>query len=81
MQVSKSTGMVIGSQVLALLMASSTISDPALGPGRFPGALAYDRAILFVMAVSALAVLTAWLLPRRERHSVDAEQPVPKALA
>jgi MFS family permease len=81
LQVSKSTGMVIGSQVLALLMASSTISDAALGPGRFPDALAYDRAILFVMAVSAIAILAAWLLPRRERHPVDSEQPVSKALA
>jgi MFS family permease len=62
-QVIRAIGMAIGSQVLAMLMASSTISDPAHGPGRFPDAQAYQLTFGFVAVAALLAFVSAWLLP------------------
>jgi len=65
-QVIRSLGMAIGAQVLAVLMASSTVSDPSMGPGRFPDAQAYNLTISVVAIFSIVSLLAAWWLPRRK---------------
>ena len=65
LQVTRAIGMAIGSQVTAVLMASSTVSNASAGPGRFPDAQAYNTTFVYVALVCLLSLLISWWLPRR----------------
>ena len=64
----------IGSQLVALLLASSTVTDAALGPGRFPSAQAFGMTLAAISGLALLAFLMAWALPRRAAPAVAALQ-------
>lgn len=69
----------IGSQLVALMLASTTVSDAAQGPARYPApaGLTLTLAVICGLAVAACAV--AWCLPRRQR-AADAVANPPAAL-
>ncbi len=55
----------LGSQIIAMVLASSTVSDPAQGPGVFPTEQAYTMALGLVACLSAACLLTGLTLPTR----------------
>jgi MFS family permease len=55
----------VGGQILAIVLASSTITDPSRGKGVFPTEDAYTGAFLLISLCCWLCVLVAYLLPRR----------------
>jgi MFS family permease len=55
----------IGSQVVALLLASSTVADAAQGPGRYPSPAALTLALSVIVALAVIAWVAAWCVPRR----------------
>lgn len=59
----------LGAQAIAMILASSTVSDPAQGPGVFPTAEAYAAALTMVAVASALCLLLAFLLPGADRKA------------
>ncbi|MBV7495086.1 MFS transporter [Pseudomonas sp. PDM24] len=68
-QVCRSTCAALGSQILATLLASSTVT-PEGGGTPLPSAEAYRLAFLFLILCSATALLAAWLAPTpRERRN------------
>jgi len=56
----------IGSQVVALALASSTVSDAAHGPGRFPAPEALNLALGLICGLAVVAFVVTWCLPRRQ---------------
>jgi MFS family permease len=70
--VTRAAAMAVGAQVVAHLMASSTVSDPALGSGAYPTAESYQLAIGFIAVCSLLAFVVSLRLPKRA-PSVRAE--------
>ncbi|HSW04935.1 MFS transporter [Aquabacterium sp.] len=64
----------VGSQLVALMLASSTVSDAALGPGRFPSATAFELTLLVISGLAGLALLAAWALPRPGAKPMRAAQ-------
>jgi MFS family permease len=61
----RAIGGALGAQAIAYALASSTISDPSHGPGRYPTDDAYTAAFALVAAASFLCTIAAWFLPRR----------------
>ncbi|MGE0385981.1 MAG: MFS transporter [Gammaproteobacteria bacterium] len=66
-QVIRATAMAIGAQVCAILLATSTVSDPAQGPGTYPSLAAYELTLTYITLTSALALAAALALPRRTK--------------
>ncbi|RJG00670.1 MFS transporter [Noviherbaspirillum sedimenti] len=56
-----------GGQILAVVMASSTITDPARGKGVFPTEQAYTTVFVVIALCCWLCVLIAYMLPHRAR--------------
>ncbi|AYH43526.1 MFS transporter [Azoarcus sp. DN11] len=55
----------LGAQVIAFVLASSTVSDPARGPGSYPTAEAYASALGLVTLACVACLVAALLLPKR----------------
>lgn len=55
----------IGSQVVALLLASATVTDAAHGPARYPAPGALQLALAVICALALAACAATWWLPRR----------------
>jgi MFS family permease len=55
----------IGSQVVALMLASTTVSDAAQGPGRYPAPAALALALAVIAALALAATVVTWCLPRK----------------
>lgn len=68
----RTTFTAIGAQLVALILATSTISDPTQGKGVFPTEEAYLLAFAAVTATLVLMFVTTWLLPRRSPAAVQA---------
>ena len=75
----RTVGTAIGTQLATLLLASSTVSDTARGPGTHPSPAAYALTFAFVIACAGAGVLLAIALPRRS--SARAPLPVPSQVA
>ena len=60
----------VGSQAIAIMLASSTMSNPARGAGVFPTEQAYGWVFASATACSLLAFVVAWYLPRRRPSKV-----------
>jgi MFS family permease len=67
MIVLRSMAMAAGAQIVAVLLATDTVADPARGAGRYPSESAFMLAMLAVAATCVLATLVAMALPRRPR--------------
>lgn len=65
LHVVRTTFTAIGAQMLALLLASSTVSDPARSAGTYPSAAAYQASFVAIVAVTLLAVVVTLCLPVR----------------
>ncbi|VXD04338.1 MFS transporter [Pseudomonas sp. 9AZ] len=65
-QVCRSTTAALGSQILALLLASSVVATPDGGMA-LPSADAYRFAFLFLILCSLIALAAAWLLPKSSK--------------
>ncbi|HEV8314409.1 MAG TPA: hypothetical protein VGQ23_15200, partial [Burkholderiaceae bacterium] len=70
----------IGSQVIALMLASSTVSDVAHGPGRYASPAAMALALMVIVALAVAAVVVTTALPRRKADAA-VSSPSIKALA
>lgn len=55
----------LGAQFIAYLLSSSTVSNPALGPGRFPDDSAYTLALAWVTLTTAACLVCGLMLPKR----------------
>ncbi|MES2258395.1 MAG: MFS transporter [Pseudomonadota bacterium] len=64
-QVVRVVSMAVGAQLIAVALASETIANPALGAGRYPAASAFQLAFYLITGLSALAFVSALLLPAR----------------
>lgn len=62
--VMRSAFQAIGSQVIAIVMATSTISNPEMGEGSFPTPFAMTLTLGLVTLCSAMSIVTALLLPK-----------------
>jgi MFS family permease len=56
----------VGSQIVALMLASSTVADATQGPGRFASPMALTLTLAIVCALTGAAGLVLWCLPRRQ---------------
>lgn len=63
-QVTRATFTAAGSQIIAALLAYSTITGDTSGTSSYPSASAYSLAFGYLALVSSAAVVAAWLLPR-----------------
>ena len=61
----RTTFTAVGAQVVAFALATSTVSDPARGPGSYPSASAYFLTFAWITVSSLLMVLATFALPRR----------------
>ena len=81
-QVLRSLSMAIGTQIITMMLATSTISDAAKGPGVYPTESSYILALGFMAAMGLLCLLATIALPRAHSavasrpHSVGIGQPV-----
>jgi MFS family permease len=66
----RTVGTAIGTQLAAVLLASSTVSDAALGPGTYPSPAAYALTCGLITACAATCIAVAWALPRRHALAV-----------
>ena len=60
----------VGSQVVALLLAQATVSDPAHGPGNYPAPSAFALTLAVVAGLCVLSLVVTACLPVRARRSV-----------
>ena len=74
-QVSRGICAAVGTQVIAVLMSSSTIVNPAKGLHSFPDASAYRLTVAYIVATCVLAFVCALLLPRRAPAVVELPAP------
>jgi len=75
-QVLRSLGMAIGTQTITFLLATSTVSDPARGPGVYPTESAYTLAFAFMAITALLSLVATVALPRRATSVAPRAQPV-----
>ncbi|HEU0198965.1 MAG TPA: MFS transporter [Burkholderiaceae bacterium] len=68
-QVVRATATAIGAQIASFMLASSTVSDPAQGPGTYPSAAAYTLALIFITTTAVACLLVTLALPRRKRSN------------
>lgn len=80
-QVTRATFTAIGSQIIAALLASSTITGDNPAMGSHPSANAYVLAFGYLILVSSVAVVAAWLLPRPNSTPRQQENEVPAPTA
>jgi MFS family permease len=76
MVVLRTMAMAAGAQIVAVLLASDTVSNPALGKGSYPTEQAFMLTMAAVALVSVAATLVATALHRRPRR----DPPPPSAL-
>lgn len=62
----------VGAQVIATVLASSTVSDPNHGPGIYPAATAYTWAFGMIALSSVVCLLISLMLPKPKRTPVTA---------
>jgi MFS family permease len=62
----RTTFQAIGSQIMAVALASSTLSDPAQGKGVYPDASAYALVFALIIVSCIGCIVCAFFLPRRE---------------
>jgi MFS family permease len=55
----------IGSQLVAFMLATSTVTDAAQGPGTYPAPSAYALTLGFIASMSVLSILVTLGLPKR----------------
>ncbi|MBV9842297.1 MAG: MFS transporter [Sphingomonadaceae bacterium] len=67
MVVLRNIAMAAGAQIVAVLLATETVSDPAKGRGSFPSGHAFVLAMAVVTLISLAATLTATALRRSHR--------------
>ena len=60
----------VGSQVIALMLASAVVSDSAHGPGRYPAPSAFALTLAVVAGLCVLSLIVTACLPVRVRSSV-----------
>lgn len=72
-QVVRSTFTAVGAQMAIFLLASSTVADPAQGPGVFPAPAAYVLTFAAITVTAVVALLAALALPRRKQTRVVAD--------
>lgn len=65
--VSRQIFLGIGSQLIAVLLATSTMGDPGGGSGRYPTEVAFTWAFLAIASTSLLCLFCAIALPKRGR--------------
>ena len=68
----RTVGTAIGTQLATVLLASSVVSDAALGPGPHPSPAAYGLAFAFITACAAACIAVAFALPRRRARPAAA---------
>ena len=63
----------VGSQVVAVLLAQATVSNPALGPGVYPAPSTFVMTLSMIAGLSVAGLLITLALPRRAatRNAVD----------
>jgi MFS family permease len=66
----RTLGTAIGTQVVTVLLATSTVRDAARGVAKYPTEQAYLLALGAVALCSALSVLVVLALPRRQPNAV-----------
>lgn len=66
------TFFAVGSQVIFLLLATSTVSGTAGATGSYPADEAYLLTFRYVIGISLLTLLVAWALPRRKAGPIRA---------
>lgn len=71
LSVIRSVWMGIGSQLVAFTLATSTITDAAKAPGKYPADAAYTMTFGGMALASLLLLVTAYALPRRGRPVAD----------
>ena len=59
--------MAIASQILFVILASTTISDPQHGPGAFPTREAYTSSFSYILAMCVICFCVLMAVPRRAR--------------
>ena len=69
----RTVGTAIGTQMVTMLLASSTVGDPAGGAAKYPTEAAYLLALGAVGICAALSIVVVLALPRRQ---ADAALPV-----
>jgi len=57
----------VGSQVVAVMLAHATVSDPAHGPGNYPAASAFELALVVIAGVCVVSLMVTACLPVRGR--------------
>jgi MFS family permease len=62
----------IGSQLMAVLLATATVADPLGGSARYPAPSAFELVLALISALSALALIASLALPRRRRQASGA---------
>ena len=56
----------VGSQIVAVMLASDTLATPD-GHGQFPTAAAFRMAMMWIAGLCLVSILAAWALPRGQR--------------
>jgi MFS family permease len=69
----RTLGTAIGTQVVSVLLASSTVRDPGGGAAKYPTESAYLLALGAVSVCAALSVLVVLALPKRQAVAAVAE--------
>ena len=57
----------VGSQVVAVMLAHATVSDPAHGPGNYPAASAFELALVVIAGLCVVSLMVTACLPVRGR--------------
>lgn len=68
LHVTRTTFTAVGAQVVAMTLASATVTDAARGPGTYPAASAYFLTFIVITASALLMAVVSYRLPRRARH-------------
>ena len=61
----RATFMAVGAQMVSVLLASSTIDDPARATVKYSTDAAFTLGFVYIAAASILCLLLAWFLPKR----------------
>ena len=71
----RTVGTAIGTQVVSVLLASSTIRDPAGGAAKYPTEAAYLLALGAISICAATSILVVLALPKRDARIEVAKNP------
>jgi MFS family permease len=82
LQVSRAIFGAIGAQMATFLLATSTISDPTHGPGKYPSESAFTLTMIVITGTCIAGFLITLLLPRRRivpaPRTASLQSPEPK---